>query len=92
MLTIIDEFTRECLAIDVARKLNHDDVLECLAWLMTTRGVPDHIRSDNGSEFTAHAVRDWLNRVDVKTQYITRAWSPSSPANPLPQKAVRTFS
>jgi putative transposase len=75
MLTIIDEFTRECLAIDVARKLNHDDVLERLAWLIATRGVPDHIRSDNGSEFTAHAVRDWLDRVGVETSYIT----PGSP-------------
>lgn len=75
MLTLIDEFTRECLAIDVARKLNHDDVLERLAWLMATRGVPDDIRSDNGSEFTAHAVRDWLKRVGAKTLYIT----PGSP-------------
>jgi transposase InsO family protein len=75
MLTILDEFTRECLAIDVARKLNHDDVLERLAWLMATRGVPDHIRSDNGSEFTAQTVRDWLKRVGVKTLYIT----PGSP-------------
>jgi len=75
MLTILDEFTRECLAIDVARKLNHDDVLERLSWLMVTRGVPGHIRSDNGSEFTAQAVRDWLNRLGVKTQYIT----PGSP-------------
>jgi len=75
MLTIIDEYTRECLAIDVARKLNHDDVLERLAWLMATRGVPDYIRSDNGSEFTAHAVRDWLKRVGAKTLYIT----PGSP-------------
>ena len=56
MLTIVDEFTRECLAIDVARQLKHDDVLERLAWLMSTRGVPDHIRSDNGAEFTAKAV------------------------------------
>ena len=75
MLTLIDEFSRECLAIDVARKLNHDDVLERLAWLMATRGVPDHIRSDNGSEFTATAVRDWLKRVGVKTLYI----EPGSP-------------
>ena len=75
MLVIIDEYTRECLAIDVARKLDHDDVLERLAWLMATRGVPDHIRSDNGSEFTAKAVRDWLKRVGVKTLYI----EPGSP-------------
>ncbi|MEM1026506.1 MAG: IS3 family transposase [Planctomycetota bacterium] len=75
MLTIIDEFTRECLAIDVSRKLNHDDVLERLSWLMATRGVPDQIRSDNGSEFTAKAVRRWLKRVGVKTLYI----EPGSP-------------
>lgn len=75
MLTIIDEFTRECLAIDVGRKLNGEDVLERLAWLMATRGVPMHIRSDNGSEFTALAVRQWLERVGVKTLYIT----PGSP-------------
>lgn len=75
MLTLIDEYTRECLAIDVARKLNHDNVLERLAWLMATRGVPDHLRSDNGSEFTAHGVRDWLKRVGVKTLFIT----PGSP-------------
>lgn len=75
MLTLIDEFTRECPAFDVASKLNHDDVLERLAWLMATRGVPGHIRSENGSEFTAHAVRDWLMRLKVQTLYI----SPGSP-------------
>lgn len=75
MLTIVDEYTRECLAIDVGRKLNHDDVLERLAWLMSMRGVPDHLRSDNGSEFTARAVRDWLQRVGVMTLYI----EPGSP-------------
>ena len=51
MLTVLDEFTRECLAIDVGRNLNSDDVLERLAWLMSTRCVPEHIRSDNGSRF-----------------------------------------
>ena len=75
MLAIIDEYTRECLAIDVSRKLNHDDVLERLSWLMATRGVPGHIRSDNGSEFTAKAVRAWLKQVQVKTLFIT----PGSP-------------
>ena len=50
-------------------------MLERLAWLMATRGVPDYIRSDNGSEFTAHAVRDWLGCVGAKTLYIT----PGSP-------------
>lgn len=75
MLTLIDEFTRECLAIDVARKLKHDDVLERLAWLMATRGVPAFIRSDNGSEFTAKAVKCWLGKVGAQTLYI----APGSP-------------
>ncbi len=74
-LTIVDESTRQCLAIDVARKLGSNDVLERLAWLMATRGVPDHIRSDNGPEFTAHAVREWLQKVGVKTLFI----EPGSP-------------
>lgn len=75
MLTIVDEFTRECLAIDVGRSLKSDDVLEQLAWLMATRGVPEHIRSDNGSEFTAKAVRKWLKNVGVRTLFI----EPGSP-------------
>ncbi len=65
MLTIVDEFTRECLAIDVARKLTSEDVLERLSDLFVRRGVPEHIRSDNGSEFTAKRVREWLERVEV---------------------------
>jgi len=72
LLVIVDEYTRECLAIDVARKLDSENVLERLAWLFATRGVPDHIRSDNGSEFTAIAVRTWLAKVGVKTLYIER--------------------
>ena len=56
-------------------KLNSEDVLERLSWLMLTRGVPQYIRSDNGSEFTANVVRDWLKRVGVSTLYIT----PGSP-------------
>lgn len=75
MLTVIDEFTRECLAIKVARRLNSKNVLEVLAELMVTRGVPDHIRSDNGSEFRAKAVREWLSRIGAKTLYI----EPGSP-------------
>ena len=70
MLTIIDEYTRECLAIDVARRLRSDDVLYRLAALFVDRGPPDHIRSDNCAEFTATAVREWLARVGVKTLYI----------------------
>jgi putative transposase len=66
-LTIVDEFTRECLSIDVARNFTGDDVLERLAWLFVTRGVPEHIRSDNGPEFTATVVRQWLETIGVTT-------------------------
>mgnify|MGYP003970173193 FL=1 len=72
---MIDEFTRCCLAIPVARSLKSDDVLACLTELFTIHGPPDHIRSDIASEFTANAARDWLARVDVKTLLIT----PGSP-------------
>jgi putative transposase len=75
MMTVIDEFTRECLAIPVARKLKSEDVLATLAELMVQRGVPDYIRSDNGPEMTATAVREWLAKVGVKTLYI----EPGSP-------------
>ena len=75
MLTVIDEYTRECLAIDVGRKVTSDDVLERLADLFVRRGVPEHIRSDNGPEFTAKAVREWLGRIGVSTLYI----EPGSP-------------
>tara|TARA_B100000959_G_scaffold182809_1_gene191137 strand:- start:536 stop:754 length:219 start_codon:yes stop_codon:yes gene_type:complete len=69
---VIDEFTRRCPAIPVVRSLKSDDVPACLTELFTTHGPPDHIRSDNGSEFTANAVRDWLARMDMKTLFITR--------------------
>ncbi len=75
MLTIVDEFTRECLAIDVSRKLTSEDILERLSALFGRKGVPDNIRSDNGSEFTATRVREWLGRVGVKTLSI----EPGSP-------------
>jgi transposase InsO family protein len=75
MLTVIDEFTRECLAIEVDRHIRSGDVLHVLTELFTQYGAPDHIRSDNGSEFTATAVREWLPRVGVKTLYI----EPGSP-------------
>jgi transposase InsO family protein len=75
LLTVVDEYTRECLAIDVARRMNSDDVLERLSWLVAIRGVPDHVRSDNGPEFTAQVVREWLKRVGVKTLFI----EPGSP-------------
>lgn len=75
MLTVIDEYTRESLAIKVERQLKSREVLECLVELFVRRGIPEHIRSDNGVEFTAKAVRKWLKRLGVKTLYI----EPGSP-------------
>ena len=71
MLTVIDEFTKRCMAVAVERRLNSDNVLHCLTELFVQHGPPDHIRSDNGSEFTAHTVRDWLGRIGVKTGNVT---------------------
>ena len=75
ILTILDEYTRQSLAIDVERRLNRESVLDRLTDLFVRRGVPEYIRSDNGSEFTAKVVRNWLTAVGVKTLYIT----PGSP-------------
>jgi transposase InsO family protein len=75
MLTLIDEYTRECLAIRVARRLRRYEVIEALADVMLFRGTPEHIRSDNGPEFVAEELRNWLARVGVGTLYI----EPGSP-------------
>jgi putative transposase len=75
LMTLIDEFTRECLAIRVARQINSFGVLETMADVMLMRGVPEHIRSDNGAEMTAKVVRGWLTQVGANTLYI----APGSP-------------
>ena len=75
MLCVIDEFTRESLAIRVARKLKSADVIDVLADLFILRGIPAHIRSDNGPEFVAQTLRDWIVAVGAKTAYI----EPGSP-------------
>ena len=75
MLCIIDEYTRKCLAIRVERKLNSRDVLDELGELFVRHGPPEHIRSDNGPEFIATALREWLKRLEVKTLFI----EPGSP-------------
>ena len=75
MLTLIDEYTRECLAIDVSRRMTSESVLERLSDLFVRRGVPDYIRSDNGPECTVFRVREWLGRSSVKTLFI----EPESP-------------
>ena len=75
MLAVLDEYSRECLAIVVARSLQSDDVLETLSELFAEHGPPANIRSDNGPEFTATAVREWLRQLGVKTLFI----EPGSP-------------
>ena len=75
MLCIIDEFTREALAIKVARRLNSTEVIAALCDLFILRGIPAHIRSDNGPEFIAVALREWIAAVGAKTAYI----EPGSP-------------
>ena len=74
-LNVVDEYTRECLAIKVDRRQTSRDVLRTLAQLMLKHGVPEHIRSDNGPEFVAKAVRQWLSRLGVQTLFI----EPGSP-------------
>lgn len=75
MLTIIDEYTRESLAIRVRRRLNSKDVVMAISKLFIRRGLPEYIRSDNGPEFTAKFVRDWLEKTEVETLFI----QPGSP-------------
>jgi transposase InsO family protein len=72
MLNIIDEFTRECLSIKVSRRISSQAVIDELFNLFIFRSIPEHIRSDNGPEFTAKAIRSWLNRLGVKTLFIER--------------------
>ncbi len=74
-LNIIDEFSRECLAIKVKRKLKSGDVIDALTDLFIMRGVPGFIRSDHGPEFIAENVRDWIKAVGAKAAYI----EPGSP-------------
>jgi putative transposase len=75
MITVIDEFSRECLAIRAARKMRSEHVVELMAELFTLKGVPENIRSDNGAEMTATSVRNWLEKVGVQTLFI----EPGSP-------------
>ena len=75
MLNMVDEYTHECLAIRIARRLRAVDVIDVLCDLFICRGIPRYIRSDNGPEFVAKAVRDWISAVGAKTAYI----APGSP-------------
>ncbi len=75
ILVILDEYSRECLSLYIARSISAQEVLEQLFGLMIARGVPEHIRSDNGPEFTATVVREWLSDIGVRTLFI----EPGSP-------------
>lgn len=75
LLTVLDEFTRESLAIDVARSIRSKDVILLLEYLFILRGLPKFIRSDNGPEFIANAVKKWLKKKHVETLYV----EPGSP-------------
>lgn len=75
LLTVIDEYTRKCLTIRLDYQLKSDDVIDVLSTLFLTEGIPEYIRSDNGSEFTAQILQDWLKGLEVKTAYI----EPGSP-------------
>jgi putative transposase len=74
-LTLIDEYTRECLVLEVGRTMTSTDMVDVLIELVHARGVPEHIRSDNGPEFIAEAIRSWLGRSGIGTLYI----EPGSP-------------
>ena len=84
ILSVIDEYSRECLALHVARKLTAADLVEVMAKLVTQRGVPAHIRSDNGSEFVARALQSWLASQHIKTLSI-------EPASPWQNGHVESF-
>ena len=73
ILSIIDEHSRECLALHVARKLTADDLIEVMEQLVAERGTPGHLRSDNGSEFIARTLQGWLATRHIKTLYIEPA-------------------
>jgi putative transposase len=84
MLCVVDEFTREALAIRVDRRLSSAEVLETLAELMLERGVPEHIRLDNGPEFVAQSVRDWIKAMGAKSAYV-------EPGSPWENKYLVSF-
>ena len=84
ILAILDEYTRECLAMVVKRSITSQDVLDQLYMLFLVRGVPEHIRSDNGPEFTSKAVREWLSNLGVMALFI-------EPGSPWENGCVESF-
>lgn len=88
VLAVMDEYTRECLMIYAATSIGSKRVINLLSWLFATRGVPQHIRSDNGPEFIAHQVQQWLADQGSQTLYIT----PGSPwENPFIERFFETM-
>lgn len=88
MLTVLDEYTRECLTIHVARSISSRQVIKVLEWLFLVRGRPDNLRSDNGPEFIAYAIQEWLRDHHCQTLYI----QPGSPwENPFIESFNGTF-
>ena len=88
MLTVLDEYTRECLTIHVARSISSRQVIKVLEWLFLVRGRPDNLRSDNGPEFIAYAIQQWLHDRHCNTLYI----KPGSPwENPFIESFNGTF-
>jgi len=88
MLTVLDEYTRECLTIHVARSISSRQVIKVLEWLFLVRGHPDNLRSDNGPEFIAYAIQEWLPDHHCHTLYI----KPGSPwENPFIESFNGTF-
>ncbi len=75
LLVVIDEYTRECLAIDINKSITGNDITEVLRYLFAVRGEPEFIRSDNGPEFASHAVKEWLRAAEVRTLFV----APGSP-------------
>ncbi|QDV11465.1 Integrase core domain protein [Rosistilla oblonga] len=75
MTSIVDEYTRRCITLDVSRTMTSEDVINRLAELFVMHGVPEAIQSDNGPEFVAKAIQDWLAPLEVATLYI----EPGSP-------------
>jgi transposase InsO family protein len=84
ILAIIDEYSRECLTLLVRRHIRSQDVIDCLYRLFLLRGVPEHIRSDNGPEFTARILRSWLERIGVRTLFI-------EPGSPWENGYIKSF-
>ena len=84
ILSVVDEFTRECLLLLVARSINHEQVIDALCELFRQRGVPNYIRSDNGPEFIANALRNWLGTMDIGPLYV-------EPGSPWENAYVESF-